>query len=253
MLNSLDHTITKGNRMARRCTVALSMAMLAAVGTAQESSRLKTQKEKVSYALGLDLGNQFSKMSVDVDPAILGQGLKDALSGGKALLTEAEVRAAISELQTELKKKQAEAGKGTDDERKAELGLLAAYNKSTGDKFLAQNQKKEGVTILASGLQYKILNRGEGRKPTLEDTVVCHYVGKLLDGTEFDDSYKRNQPMTFAVKGVIKGWTEALLLMPVGSKWQLIVPPQLAYGETGSGAVGPNATLIYEVELLAVK
>jgi FKBP-type peptidyl-prolyl cis-trans isomerase FklB len=140
---------------------------------------------------------------------------------------------------------------GTDD--KTELALLAEKNKKAGEAFLAENQKKEGVVTLPSGLQYKILKAGDGKKPTLDDTVVCHYRGALLDGTEFYNSYKRNQPMTIQVKGVIKGWTEALQLMPVGSKWQLFVPPNLAYGELGSGPIGPNSTLIDEVELLSIK
>ena len=159
----------------------------------------------------------------------------------------------MSELQAELKRKQAEASKGTGtDDAKAELALLASYNKRAGDAFLAENQKKEGVVTLPSGLQYKILKAGEGKKPALDDTVVCHSRATLLDGTEIYNSYKRNQPMTRVVKDVIKGWTEALQLMPVGSKWQIFVPPQLAYGENGGGPVGPNATLIYEVELISI-
>ena len=210
---------------------------------AQESSAFKTPKDKQSYAIGMDLGNQFRRMSVDVDPELLSKGLKDSLSGGKTLMTEEEVRAAISEIQAEAKRKFAESRKaaGTD-------------NKAAGDAFLAQNKSKEGVVTLPSGLQYKILKAGEGAKPTLDDTVVCGYRGTLIDGTEFDSSYKRNQPATFPVKGVIKGWTEALQLMPVGSKWELFIPPDLAYGERGAGdAIGPDATLIFEVELLSIQ
>jgi FKBP-type peptidyl-prolyl cis-trans isomerase len=219
----------------------------------EDASSLKSQKEKISYAVGMDLGNQLRKMSVDVDTAVFGHGLKDALSGGKTLMTEEQVRAAVSELQAEMKRRQASARKGTDDD-KTELALLAGYNKRVGDAFLAENQKKEGVVTLPSGLQYKVLKPGEGKKPTIDDTVVCHYRGTLLDGTEFYNSYKRNQSMTFAIKGgVIKGWGEALQLMPVGSKWQLFVPPHLAYDDKGSGPIGPNATLIYEVELLSIK
>ncbi len=237
--------------MSMRWTIALGTAMLAAVSAAgQDAPALQSRKDKISYALGVDLGNQLRKQSIDVDPALLGQGLKDALSGGKALMTEEQVRAAVSELQAQMKRKQAAARKGIDE---AELAVLEGYNKKAGETFLAENSKKEGVVTLPSGLQYKVLKAGDGKKPTLEDTVVCQYRGSLLDGTEFANSYKRNQPLTRPVKEVIKGWTEALQLMPVGSKWQLVVPPELAYGDVGSGPIGPNATLIFEVELLSVK
>jgi FKBP-type peptidyl-prolyl cis-trans isomerase FklB len=244
----------KGAGMKIRWMMVLGMGLLAAVVAAQDTPVLKSKKDKVSYALGMDLGNQLRKLSVDVDPVLFGQGLKDALSGSKTVLTEEEVRAAVSELQAELKQKQGEASKSIDDS-KAELALLAGYNKRAGDAFLAENQKKEGVVALPSGLQYKILKSGEGKKPTIDDTIVCHYRGTRLDGTEFYSSYTQDQPMTFVLKGgVIKGWAEALQLMPVGSKWQLFVPPQLAYGERGaSGKIGPNETVIYEVELLAIK
>jgi FKBP-type peptidyl-prolyl cis-trans isomerase FklB len=180
---------------------------------------------------------------VDVDPTVFGQGLNDALSGGKTLLTEAEVRTIITALQTEMKVK-----------LDAAQAQAAAKNKKDGEAFLAANKVKEGIVTLPSGLQYKILKAGTGRKPTLDDTVVCHYRGTLIDGTEFDSSYKRNQPATFPVKGVIKGWTEALQLMPAGSKWQLFIPSNLAYAERGAPAViGPNAALIFEVELISIQ
>ena len=229
--------------MANRLVMILIAGFLAGSAVAQEAPALKSQKEKVSYALGMDLGNQFRKQSTDVDPALLYQGLKDALAGGKTLLTEEEARAAIAVLQNELAKKQAEAAK-----------ILGEKNKKEGEAFLAANKGKEGVVVLPSGLQYKILKQGEGAKPTAEDTVVCHYRGTLVDGTEFDSSYKRNQPAAFAVKGVIKGWTEALQLMTVGSRWQLFVPPELAYGERArSNIIGPNSTLIFEVELISIQ
>jgi FKBP-type peptidyl-prolyl cis-trans isomerase FklB len=209
----------------------------------EESSPLKTPREKQSYAIGLDLGNQLRRMSIDLDPDLVSKGLRDGNSGSKALLTDEEVRAAISEIQAEAKQKMAEARKSA-----------GAGNKAAGEAFLTQNKSKEGVVTLPSGLQYKIVKAGDGAKPTLEDTVVCGYRGTLIDGTEFDSSYKRNQPATFPVKGVIKGWTEALQLMPVGSKWELFVPPDLAYGERGAGEViGPDATLVFEVELLSIQ
>ena len=220
--------------MANRLVMILIAGFLAGSAVAQEAPALKSQKEKVSYALGMDLGNQFRRQSTDVDPALLCQGLKDALAGGKTLLTEEEARAAIGVLQNELAKKQAEAAK-----------ILAEKNKKEGEAFLAANKGKEGVVTLPSGLQYKILKQGEGPKPTADDTVVCHYRGTLVDGTEFDSSYKRNQPTPIVVKGVIKGWTEALQLMTVGSRWQLWIPAELAYGErsrgNSSGPIPPSS------------
>ncbi len=225
------------------CMMLLGAGLLAGVAVAQDAPALKSPKEKLSYALGMDLGNQLRKQSIEVDAAIFTQGLKDAISAGKTLLTEEEARATITELQNELRKKQTEAAK-----------VLGDKNKKEGDAFLAANKAKEGVVTLESGLQYKIMKTGDGKKPTADDTVVCNYRGTLIDGTEFDSSYKRNQPATFQVKGVIKGWTEALQLMPAGSKWQLFIPSSLAYGERGAGgSIGPNATLLFEVELISVK
>jgi FKBP-type peptidyl-prolyl cis-trans isomerase FklB len=204
---------------------------------------LKTQKDKFSYALGMNLGANLHKQSVDVDPAILLQGLKDATAGGKTLMTDDEARAALMETQNELRKKQQE-----------KMQALGEQNKKDGDVFLAANKTKEGVVTLPSGLQYKILSAGTGPKPTPTDTVVCNYRGTLLDGKEFDSSFKRGQPATFPVGRVIKGWTEALQLMPVGSKWQLFIPPDLAYADHGAGPdIGPNATLTFEVELLSIQ
>ena len=229
--------------MANRWVMILVAGFLAGSVAAQDVPALKSQKEKLSYALGMDLGNQFRRQSTDVDPAFLYQGLKDALAGGKTLLTEEEARAVIAVLQNEMAKKQAETAK-----------ILAEKNKKEGEAFLSANKSKEGVITLPSGLQYKILTKGEGSKPTAEDTVACHYRGTLIDGTEFDNSYKRNQPATFTVKGVIKGWTEALQLMTVGSKWQLWIPAELAYGERArSNIIGPNSTLIFEVELISIQ
>jgi FKBP-type peptidyl-prolyl cis-trans isomerase FklB len=203
---------------------------------------LKTQKEKASYAVGMNvgkgLGASLHQQSVEVDQAILLRGVKDALAGGKTLLTEDEMKAALTQLQTDMLTKAAEA------------------NKKAGEGFLAANKTKEGVVTLPSGLQYKILTEGTGPKPTASDTVSCNYRGTLLDGKEFDSSYKRGQPLSIQVNGVIKGWTEALQLMPVGSKWQLFVPSDLGYGDRGAdprSGIGPGATLIFEVELLSIQ
>ena len=204
---------------------------------------LKTQKDKFSYALGMKMGANLQKQSVPVDPAILARGLKDGLAGGKTLLTDDEAQAALKAVQDELHAKQ-----------QAMVQQAASANKKEGEGFLAANKGKDGIVTLASGLQYKILKEGTGPKPAATDSVVCNYQGTLIDGKEFDSSYKRGQPVTFPVNGVIKGWTEALQLMPVGSKWQLFIPADLAYGDRGAGAdIGPGATLIFEVELLSIE
>jgi FKBP-type peptidyl-prolyl cis-trans isomerase len=204
---------------------------------------LKTEKDKISYAIGVNIGKSMRKDTVDIDPAIFSRGMKDALAGGKLLLTDDEMKAALTKLQTDLRAKQEETMQKTGE-----------INKKGGEDFLTQNKTKPGVVALPDGLQYKILKEGTGPKPTANDSVVCNYRGTLLDGTEFDSSYKRGQPATFPVSGVIKGWTEAVQLMPVGSKWQLFLPADLAYGNRGAGPdIGPNATLIFEVELLSIQ
>ena len=203
---------------------------------------LKTDKDKQSYAIGMNIGKSIHRDGVDVDPNILLRGMKDALAGGKTVLTDDEAKAVMTNLQANLRKQQAEKAQ-----------VAADANKKAGDAFLAENKTKEGVVTLPSGLQYKILTQGTGPKPTATDTVVCNYKGTLLDNTEFDSSYSRNQPLTIPVAGVIKGWTEALQLMPVGSKWQLFIPSDLAYGPQAKGPIGPNSTLIFEVELLSIQ
>ena len=204
---------------------------------------LDTPKDKASYAIGLNIGKGMHKDAVDVDPNILLQGLKDGLAGGKVLMTDDEIKAVLTVLQNHIRKMQ--------DDQMQEAGVK---NKKEGDAFLAANKAKEGVVSLPDGLEYKILTAGTGPKPAATDSVVCNYRGTLIDGTEFDSSYKRGQPATFGVSQVIKGWTEALQLMPVGSKWQLFIPGEMAYGARGSGAgIGPNATLIFEVELLSIQ
>lgn len=203
---------------------------------------LNTETEKFSYALGMNIGQGLHKQDVPVDPNILARGLKDVLAG-KTQLTEEEMRGALMQMQQTMQKKQQE-----------KMQAASATNKKEGDAFLAANKSKEGVVTLPSGLQYKILQAGTGAKPTASDTVTCNYRGTLISGKEFDSSYKRGQPTSFPVSGVIKGWTEALQLMPVGSKWQLFIPPDLAYGDRGAGAdIAPGATLIFEVELISIQ
>ena len=191
----------------------------------------------------MNMAKTLQRQSLEVEPDVLVKGLKDVLSGSKTLLSEDEARTTLTTLQNDLRTKQ--------QEKAQQVGMS---NKKEGEDFLAANKSKEGVVTLPSGLQYKILKEGTGPKPSATDSVVCNYRGTLINGTEFDSSYKRGQPATFPVNGVIKGWTEALQLMPVGSKWQLFIPPDLAYGQRGAGAdIGPNATLIFEVELLSIQ
>ena len=224
--------------MAVCATVALSGAAYAA-----DVPELAGDKEKLSYSIGMDIGGNLKRQSIEVDPDLLAKGFKDRYGGGKTILTEEEARQAIMNFQKQQMAKQAESMKQQGEKNKAE-----------GEKFLAGNAKKEGVKTLPSGLQYKVIATGTGKSPTASDTVTTNYKGTLIDGTEFDSSYKRGQPATFPVTGVIPGWTEALQLMKEGAKWQLFIPPNLAYGERGAGReIGPNATLVFEVELISVK
>jgi len=216
----------------------------AAHHAATHSSALTTEKQKQSYALGMNIAREIERDEdqVDVDGAAVLQGLHDELDH-KAQLTDEQAVAELKELS-----EQASANQ----QKKAQVAAEA--NMKEGETFLAANKAKPGVVELPSGLQYKIVKEGTGPKPTAADTVVCNYRGTFIDGKEFDSSYKRGQPATFPVGGVIKGWTEALQLMPVGSKWQLFIPPQLAYGPQGAGGViGPNQTLVFDVELLSIK
>lgn len=205
--------------------------------TAPDSSPFKTLKERVSYALGLSIGGSLRKDSIDVDPSVLLQGITDARSGNKPLMTEDQIRNTMVELQIQLQ---------------TQAAAKKQANKKEGDTFLAENKTKPGVVTLPSGLQYKIITEGTGPKPARTDSVTCNYRGTFINGTEFDSSYKRGEATTFPLTGVIPGWTEGLQLMPVGSKWQLFVPSDLAYGEPGREGIEPNTTLIFEVELLAI-
>jgi FKBP-type peptidyl-prolyl cis-trans isomerase len=224
-------------------TMILAFGLLTAQASAAETLQLKTQKDKVSYMIGMEIAKNFKQMGVDIDVDIVVRGLKDGFVGEKLLMTEDDFRATKSAYMEELRKKQAVVMKA-----------VAEENKKKGDAFLADNKKKEGVVTLPSGLQYKIIKAGFGKKPTENDTVECTYRGTLIDGKEFDSSYRTGKPATFKVSGVIAGWTEALKLMPVGSKWQLVIPPELAYGQRGAGRdIGPNSTLVFEIELIAIK
>lgn len=216
---------------------------LVSTGLAQEKVQLKDSKDKVSYSIGLDIGATLKRQGIDISLDTMVAGMKDSLSGAKPQMTEDQIKETMTAFSKEMVDKQAAATKEA-----------AQKNAAAGEKFLAENKSKPGVKTTASGLQYKVLKEGNGPIPKASDTVVTNYRGTLTNGTEFDSSYKRNEPATFPVAGVIKGWTEALQLMKVGSKYQLFVPASLAYGERGAGQdIGPNETLIFEVELLKIQ
>lgn len=205
--------------------------------------KLSSDKTKVSYAIGHQIGSHFKKQEMELDPEALQAGIAEGFSGKASQLTEEESRKLIENMQRQSAEKAQAA--------RLEKGKAAAQ---IGKTFLEENKKKSGVVVLPSGLQYIVIKQGDGPKPKATDMVSTHYEGKLIDGTVFDSSIKRNEPAEFPVNGVIKGWTEALQLMNVGSKWQLFIPSELAYGEHGAGdKIGPNSTLIFEVELLAIK
>jgi len=228
-----------------RLALAIMASVFLFVGQiwAAEGVELKTKKDKVSYAVGVNVGKGMQQQSMEIDPDIFAKGLKDAMTGAKTAMPDEEMRQIMTALQKEMKEKQA-----------AKMNAAAEKNKKEGETFLAANKKKEGVKTLSSGLQYKVIKEGTGQKPKSTDTVTTNYRGTLIDGTEFDSSYRRGQPAEFPVSGVIPGWTEALQLMKVGSKWQLFVPSNLAYGERSAGnIIGPNATLIFDIELISIK
>ena len=207
-----------------------------------EKTELKTKSEKMSYALGANIGANVKPAAAEIDYAALIQGVKDTLEGRTPLLTAAENKQFLSELTTLLRTKSNQKSK-----------KIGENNMKEGEAFLAENKKKAGITTTASGLQYEVMKEGSGAKPQKTDRVKVHYAGTLIDGTEFDSSYKRGSPATFAVTGVIKGWTEVLQLMNTGSKYRVFIPSNLAYGMRGSPPkIGPNAALIFEVELLDI-
>lgn len=203
----------------------------------------KTLEQKVSYGIGLNIGNQLKQDDLKLDVKLLSEGIADALSGAEPKISPQELQAAMMEFQQQMQAKMM-----------AKAAAAGTENKTAGDKFLAENKQAEGVKVTDSGLQYKVLTEGDGPMPKATDKVKTHYRGTLLDGTVFDSSYDRGEPVTFPVNGVIPGWTEALQLMKVGSKWKLFIPSELAYGERGAGQmIGPNQTLVFEVELLGIE
>jgi len=220
-----------------------ALAQTTTTPIAPPSDKFKDPQSQASYAIGVNLGSGLRREQIAIDPEILAQGVRDALVGGPMQMTDEEVRATLSRLQAGIQARQAEA-----------TARAAEANNAAGAAFLKANGAKPGVVTLSSGLQYEVLTAGSGPKPKLSDVVSCNYRGTLIDGTEFDSSYKRGAPISFPVSGVIPGWTEALQLMTVGSKWRLFVPSALAYGDKGSGTnIGPNSVLIFEVELLSIE
>jgi len=211
----------------------------------EKTAPLKDYKDKLSYIIGRNMGSDFKKQSIDIKPEVLLAGIKDGMSGGQSLLSETETH----EIMETFRNERTAGVQGPD----AMNASLAEKNRKEGEAFLAKNKKKDGVKTLPSGLQYKVIKTGEGPTPKISDMVETHYVGALIDGTEFDNSFKRGSPAEFPVNGVIAGWTEALQRMKVGAKWRLFIPSDLAYGQRGSGPIGPNATLIFEIELIAIK
>ncbi len=220
-----------------------STVLFASNALAEDKLELKDLNQKASYAIGLDIGRTWKQREANLSLDALTQGIKDALAGSSTLLTEQEARDAVRTLNDELRTKF--------NEKRKVLGEKA---KTEGEAFLAENKNKQGIVTLSSGLQYKVITDGAGKTPDTSDMVTVHYRGTLVDGTEFDSSYKRGQPATFGTTGVIAGWTEALLKMKEGSKWQLFIPSELAYKEQGRGLqIPPNSVLIFDVELISVQ
>ena len=216
----------------------LVVATLACL-TVQAESELTTDKEKFSYAVGVQLAQNMLRQAIQLDTEAFIQAVSDVLAAAELKLSPQQMQQVLAAYQERAAEKQRNT---------------AQINKAAGEKFLAENRKKEGVMESDNGLQYKIIKQGSGKKPSARDSVAVHYRGTLIDGREFDSSYKRGQPITLPVSGVIQGWQEILPMMPTGSKWRIYVPSQLAYGERGAGTdIGPNATLIFDIELLSVK
>jgi len=203
---------------------------------------IQSRKDKISYAFGVDMARDLQRQKDSLNVDLLIRALTDALAGKNLIMTDEEVAEAVKTFEAEQRQDLLHA-----------KTMVSERNRKEGEAFFAENAKKEGVITLPSGLQYKMLKKGDGKIPTLDDVVLCNYTGKLLDGTEIDSSYTRKEPTAVPVKGVIAGWTQALQLMPVGSKWEMYIPPQLAYGGKDSAIFGPNTTIIFEVELVSIQ
>lgn len=228
--------------IAALSTVSFCLMNSPAWAAGNPDAQLKDNKDKISYSIGLDIGKTLQKQNISINPDTFMAGFKDGQANKTPLMTEDEMRQTLIALQKDMMEHQ-----------KAQQKEVAQKNLAEGQKFLDENKKKKDVVTLPSGLQYRVMKPGTGDSPKANDMVSTHYTGKLINGTEFDSSYKRGEPVKFNVSGVIPGWTEALQLMKPGAKWELFVPSKLAYGENGVGQIiGPNSTLIFEVELLTV-
>ncbi len=225
-----------------RIVAIFGILLMASTALAAETSELTTPLDKASYAIGMDIAISLKRNNVEANADILGKAIKDVLTGQKTQLTDQEAKKILNDIQKDMQTKAQEKSKAVGEK-----------NKTEGAAFLAENSKKEGVKTLPNGLQYKVITEGKGKSPGIADTVTVQYTGRLIDGTEFDSSHKRGEPATFPLNGVIKGWTEALQLMKEGSKWQIFIPADLAYGDKGGGPIGPNATLIFDVELISIQ
>jgi len=222
--------------------LVLGLALVLLCWPAWAGEDLASEKDKISYSIGLTIGKDFKFKEIEVDPEVFLKGLKDGLAGAEPRLSQEEMEETMRAFGQQLRVKQ-----------EAKQKARAQENKEKGDAFLAENGRKEGVKTLESGLQYQVLEEGTGKQPQADDSVTVHYKGTTLDGKEFDSSYKRGQPATFRLNQVIKGWSEGVRLMKEGAKWRLFIPPALAYGATGAGAaIGPEETLIFEIELVKV-
>ena len=221
---------------------ALGLAMSTAIA-ATDAPSLQTDLDKLSYSIGSDLGKNFKRQGIEVNPAVMAKGIQDGMAGGTLLLTDEQMKDVLNKFQKDLMAK-----------RTAEFNKKSEENKSKGEAFLSQNKSKPGVVTLPDGLQYKIVKAGTGAKPAKEDTVTVEYTGRLISGEVFDSTDKAGKPATFKLSQVIPGWTEALQLMPAGSSWEIYVPANLAYGQRSvGGPIGPNETLIFNIHLISVK
>jgi len=219
--------------------MSLSALLLATVATtASAANALTTSKEQISYVFGVQVANQLRRQGLDLDAKAFNQAIKDVWGGGKLKMSPEAMQAAMQQFQQQMM---------------ARAQQVAENNTKEGKAYRDKNRKTRGVVELKSGVQYRVLKKGSGKKPSPTDTVVVHYKGTLVDGKVFDSSYDRKEPLTIPVNGVVPGWQEILPMMSVGSKWNVVIPPEQAYGQRGSGAIGPNATLIFDIELISIK
>lgn len=245
------------NQIIRRIVIVLTMLALPVISNAavadtytiKRNIPLTTQDDKFSYILGIDFAENFSQQEININPELLFLGLKAGMNNEKYRMTEEEMQEVLSEFQVRVTKNRQQQL----EQLEAKLKIKAMENKKISDDYLEANKKKKHVITTKSGLQYRVIKKGKGKIPTSEDTIVVEYTGKLVDGTEFGSTASHGGPASFPLKGGIVGWQEALKMMPQGSKWEIVVPYNLAYGETGQGTIGPNQILIFEVELLEVK